>query len=119
METIHYDNTPRCYMNAVHELSEQTITLDEFFTRCLAHYGPTGQRVHHPPDDCNIGTSVKCLMTEGKEFGLLAGAMKACETDPLAYSYTNVDALSQVMCCRPRQCEEPTIKHVKTICSAS
>ncbi|UKZ82698.1 hypothetical protein TrVFT333_010493 [Trichoderma virens FT-333] len=28
-------------------------------------------------------------MAEGEEFGLMTGALKACETDPLAYSYTS------------------------------
>ncbi|KAL6697210.1 NACHT and ankyrin domain protein [Trichoderma pleuroticola] len=89
METIRFDDTPGCYMNAVHELLKQKISLDEFFIRCLAHYGPKEERTHHPPDDCRLQNAVLCLLWEGEEFGLMAAAMKACEDDPLASSYNS------------------------------
>lgn len=88
MENLYQDNTPGCYMNATLELLAQRISLDEFLDRCLAHFGPTERRVHHSSDDCSLDGSVYPLLSRGGKFGLMAAAIKACETDPLASSLT-------------------------------
>ncbi|KAL7792856.1 hypothetical protein V8C43DRAFT_52061 [Trichoderma afarasin] len=87
MVSIMRDQTPGCYVNAVSELFAEKIQLGEFFKRCLAHFGPAEQRVHHLPDDGLASDFVRPLMWHGKRFGPMASAIKICETDPLIASF--------------------------------
>ncbi|KAL7907060.1 NACHT and ankyrin domain protein [Trichoderma velutinum] len=87
MVSLIRDQTPGCYMNAVSELFAEKIQLGEFFKRCLAHFGPAEQRVHHLPDDSLASDFVRPLIWNGKRFGPMASAIKICETDPRIASY--------------------------------